>query len=355
MTRPAVGILTFHRCINYGSYWQARALADGLAARGYAPVVVDHCSARVNVRELRCALEPTLPTPVTAGDRRRYAVKARRLLAASDALPLTPRVPLECPEVWPEFDTIVVGSDEVWNLQHPFYGGYRAFFGDGLPTRRLVAHSASVGNYAPERSRLDPEWSARLGRFDAISVRDDYSRQLVAASTGAEPPLVLDPCLQFAPAPAESQADAGEVVVYGHNFTEFFAMAVRRWAGAQNRRIVSVGYRNDWADEQRIEATPDEFASAITHACAVATNFFHGCVFALRFERPFVCEANGYRFNKVKALAGALGTQHRMVFAGAADGAIDYALSNPIEPDILAAITEARRASDTYLDAALAA
>ncbi len=25
-----VGVLTFHRCINYGSYWQARCLVEGL-------------------------------------------------------------------------------------------------------------------------------------------------------------------------------------------------------------------------------------------------------------------------------------------------------------------------------------
>jgi hypothetical protein len=28
-----VGVLTFHRCINYGSYWQARCLVEGLRKR----------------------------------------------------------------------------------------------------------------------------------------------------------------------------------------------------------------------------------------------------------------------------------------------------------------------------------
>ena len=34
MTSPKVGVLTFHRSINYGSYWQARCLVEGLAKRG---------------------------------------------------------------------------------------------------------------------------------------------------------------------------------------------------------------------------------------------------------------------------------------------------------------------------------
>jgi hypothetical protein len=32
--RKKLGILTFHKCINFGSYWQARCLAEGLRARG---------------------------------------------------------------------------------------------------------------------------------------------------------------------------------------------------------------------------------------------------------------------------------------------------------------------------------
>ena len=33
MAVPSIGVLTFHRCINYGSYWQARCLAEGLAEK----------------------------------------------------------------------------------------------------------------------------------------------------------------------------------------------------------------------------------------------------------------------------------------------------------------------------------
>src|SRR5690349_8232637 len=39
-----IGVLTFHRCINYGSYWQARCLVDGLRARGHDAVLLDHHS-----------------------------------------------------------------------------------------------------------------------------------------------------------------------------------------------------------------------------------------------------------------------------------------------------------------------
>jgi len=46
-------------------------------------------------------------------------------------------------------------------------------------------------------------------------------------------------------------------------------------------RLVSLGYANDFTDEQRIAAGPIEFARTMGGARAVITNFFHGCVFAL--------------------------------------------------------------------------
>ena len=46
-----IGVLTFHRCINYGSYWQARCLTEGLRRRGHDAGLLDHRSARVNRAE----------------------------------------------------------------------------------------------------------------------------------------------------------------------------------------------------------------------------------------------------------------------------------------------------------------
>ena len=84
--RLKVGVLTFHRCINYGSYWQARALVEGLRARGHDAELLDHDCPRVRYAELRCAFQPLLPRRSPRSDFPEYAAKARRVLAAADAL-----------------------------------------------------------------------------------------------------------------------------------------------------------------------------------------------------------------------------------------------------------------------------
>ena len=255
-------------------------------------------------------------------------------------------------------DAVVVGSDEVWNFRHPWYAGYPAFFGEGLNARRLVAYAASFGHH-DARDGIHPRWRRRLERFAAIAVRDDNSRELIGRCLGREPPLVLDPCLLFeelceAGEEGEGPVDARPAVVYGHSFPEGFGAAVRAWAGARGLRLVSVGYRNDWADEQWLSAGPYEFARAVAGARAVVTNFFHGCVFALVNRKPFACAVSDYRSHKVVALAGAVDARARLVAAEPDAAALEAALDRPLEPGIAERLRALRRRSEAYLDQALA-
>src|SRR5215203_21903 len=158
MARPRkIGVLTFHRCINYGSYWQARCLVEGLQARGHDAVLLEHHSSRVNYAEWRCALQPVLPTPVPKSDYPLYADKARKFFDAFATLPCSPRFALENPIDMQSYGLVIVGSDEVWNLKHPWYGGYSLFYGSGIRADHLASYAASFGNY-PAAAGLERNW-----------------------------------------------------------------------------------------------------------------------------------------------------------------------------------------------------
>jgi hypothetical protein len=352
--QPKVGVLTFHRCINYGSYWQARCLAEGLIARGYNTDIIDHDSRKVNLAEWKCGFRPVLPTPVPKLDYPLYRAKMEAFFRAFCTLPLSKRFDLQQPEQMESYDVVVVGSDEVWNLSHPWFGGCALFYGTGVRAQRLVSYAASFGNYEAAWG-LEPQWANRLRDFDAISVRDQNSRALIQNALGFDPPLVLDPCLQFLPQ-AEGEWRGPQqpfVAVYGHNFSAAFSQQVRHWANSRGYKLVSIGYRNDWADEQWIEAGPHDFAHAVSHAECVATNFFHGCVFALRHARPFVCEVTPYRSNKIRDLMAVVGGDQHLVSQDAPTSAYDTSLGQPLEPEILQRIESLRQQSELYLDQAL--
>ncbi|MEQ4576578.1 MAG: polysaccharide pyruvyl transferase family protein [Gammaproteobacteria bacterium] len=348
-----IGVLTFHRCINYGSYWQAKCLADGLRSLGHRAVILDHASRKVDIAEWRCALRPTLPQPTLREDHGRYRRKIRRFFEAFEELPLSPRFPLDEPGRMPACDTVVVGSDEVWNLSHPWYGAFPAFYGEGLRARHLVSYAASFGHY-DARLGLDQERAQSLRRFRHIAVRDAASRDLVENATGHRPELVLDPCLAFPPAPSVPvPLDEPYVAVYGHNFSPRFADAVARWARRRGLRTVSIGYRNAWADRQWIEAGPREFAALVAGARSVATNFFHGCVFALRYGRPFVCEGSSYRSTKLRSLMADAGTGAHFAGPSTPDSTFERLLEEPLPDAVQDRIDALRARSHRYLLAAL--
>ena len=353
--RRKVGVLTFHRCFNYGSYWQARCLVEGLRALGHDAELLDHDCDAVNRAEARCLMQPALPHRTARSDMPALKVKARKFVAAVDALPLSPRFPLHRPEQSARYDAVVVGSDEVWNFRHPWYGGKPVFFGEGLQAERLVSYAASFGNHDADDG-VGPRWAGLIGGFDSVSVRDANSRALVTGATGMEPALVLDPCLQFPEvvAPVDPGEPGPYAVVYGHGLPDWLARAVRRWSEAAGVRLVSVGYRNDWADAQRIDAGPAEFAGLMAGAAAIVTNFFHGCVFALINAKPFVSAPSEYRFNKVRDLAAKLGAEHRIVTAATPLDQVAALLDTPLEQPVADRIAALRQESARFLDAAFA-
>lgn len=125
-----IGVLTFHRCINYGSYWQARCLAEGLQAMGHDAVILDHESRQVNLAEWKCAYRPVLPTHVPESDYPLYRKKIEKFFEVFETMPLSPRFELDNPASMEDYDAVVVGSDEVWNLYHPWYGKHPLFYGE---------------------------------------------------------------------------------------------------------------------------------------------------------------------------------------------------------------------------------
>lgn len=349
-----IGVLTFHKCINYGSYWQARCMVEALSARGHDAELLDHDCGCVRRAEVRCALQPKLPERTPRHELSIYARKTRRFVEAISALPLSKRFSLHEPQEVEEYDAILVGSDEVWNFRHPWYGSKPIFWGDGLRARRLVSYAASFGNHSAWDG-IHPAWARKLGRFSSLSVRDQNSWHLVRGATEREAELVLDPCLLF-PGSAQQKANLKTpyALVYGYGFPAWLKRLARRWSYAADVRLVSVGYSNDFAHEQRIGDGPIEFAQLVSGASAVITNFFHGCVFGLLSGKPWATAPSDYRSIKIPDLAATLGAENRVVDSGIDDHRFAELMSTPLEPAVEQRLAGLRGRSEAYLDAALA-
>ncbi len=348
-----VGILTFHRCVNYGAYWQVRCLSRGLEALGHEVRILNYTSRGSAWREVRHALTRTRPAP--KHDVLPLVIKALKFFRAQQGLPLTRLFSLHNPPSFSDFDVIVVGSDEVWNFSHPWLGGFPLFFGTALQPRRLVSYAASFGNYDASTG-LPPEWAEKLKRFSHISVRDPNSNTLIEQSLQFTPTMVLDPCLQFLPepnaGPSRNLPTEPFLLVYGNSLVPEAIAEMKAWARSRHLKIVSVGYRNAWADISLLTAGPDDFVYLFKRCTAVVTSYFHGCVFALRFNRPFVALLSVYRSIKVTGLLSLTGASHR-IYSPERPGQLAKLLETPLEPEVLATIESCRRHSNEFIERCL--
>jgi hypothetical protein len=118
-------------------------------------------------------------------------------------------------------------------------------------------------------------------------------------------------------------------------------------------RLVSIGYSNHWADEQRIDAGPEDFARAMAGAQAVITNFFHGCVFAILNGKPWAAVPSDYRVIKIPDLAKMVGAEHHVIDEETSEEALEELLGSRMSPQVSARLDDYRRCSQLYLDEAL--
>ncbi|NQW46186.1 MAG: polysaccharide pyruvyl transferase family protein [Planctomycetes bacterium] len=352
--RKRVGVLTFHRCINYGAYWQARCLVEALRSQQHDAVLLDHRSWRVDLREWTWGLRPVSPEFIPPLDFFRYAGKEWAFFRAAARLPRSRPFRLEQPATMEEFDVVLVGSDEVWSPKHAWYGDCPIFYGAGVRTKCLAAYGASFGGHCASEG-LDAARSGWLRAFDSISVRDENSRSLVRAVTGRDVAVVLDPCLQFPvdPDPVRHVPDGPYVALYGYRFSTPFARHVQSWARRNGLRTISIGYRNDWADVNWLSAGPNEFAHCMGGAQVVATNFFHGCVFALRHAKPFVCEMLTKRSIKVQELMRTVGAESHLMTLESSAAVYEEQLERPMDATIMRRIDDLRGVSAAYLQGVL--
>jgi hypothetical protein len=352
MTGNRIGILTFHRCINYGSFWQAKNLVEGLQKNGYDAILIDHYSPTINHAEWKCALQPVFP--VVKEDQKLYRKKIEYFFKAFETLPMTEPVPLNNSFQIDDFDTVVVGSDEVWNLIHPWYGKTSLFFGENIKAPNIVSYAASFGNY-PAAWGLEDSWSEKLNNFSQVSVRDENSRILVENATSIQPSMVLDPWLNFRieERPDHPWKDKNYIALYGHHFSPSYIYKIRQYANSRQLPLVSIGYSNPWADHNWISAGPYEFASFIAGANSVVTNFFHGCIASLVYKKPFVCESSDYRSFKVKGLMKKLGTMSHLVTEDTNFNVVCNSLDHPIKKEVFYKIAELRNSSNAFLEKAL--
>ncbi len=299
-TAPRAGIITLYHCYNYGTLLQAWSVRQALRDLSWDAELIGYRTPRDN--DWYESYSKWLRTDHPRRNRwapafRRKAARIERFIA--DELVPQGVTPLpELAERSADFDVVVAGSDQLWCQKLGFEGTH---FLDFAPDdARTVSYAASFGNTTDVGARA-AHIGGLLGRFDALSVRDENSAHLVEELTGRSPSRVLDPSFLVDTTPIETPwTEAPALILYNESWLEPDQEAfIKATAAALGVRIISVGYAHRVADENRIDMDLGEWLGAIRAAAYVVTGLFHGMAVSLKLGKDFTAIPNPDKANKV--------------------------------------------------------
>lgn len=194
------------------------------------------------------------------------------------------------------FDSVVVGSDQVWSDYHSEEDA-PLFFGENIPPSvRKIAYAVSYGDKPLEGPRLD-RLVAAAARFDAVSVRERMACNQLGAYLKAKIPVVLDPTLLLT-APDYDEVESKDyplepyLFMYTISKSPFMLKTARELARRMNVRcVIAPCYQYGWFGAEKdltYSISPDRLVSFSKHAKYIVTGSFHGTVMGLLFNKPTI-------------------------------------------------------------------
>ena len=306
-----VGVLTIHGGQNFGAYLQAETLVEFIGSLGHEVDLIPFRSLEQETRERqlqRGNLRSWLQSLRDSRKLRAWESYYRDLLAAKV---VTDEQAIQ----WSDYDAVVVGSDVVWHYESPYMGGTKPYFGilPGEGPQKWISYAASCAWSDPEA--LPIELGQGIQQFDAISVRDEYTAELVKQGASRDSTMVLDPTW-LPKAENWVSPEESEPILAVYNYARIEpskVKVIRDYAKQENLKIVALGYRKSWADENLTTLMPHEWVEKLRTARCVVTGTFHGTLYSLRLGRPFVVIGNKNILRKAKAPLELTGTLSQLV------------------------------------------
>ncbi|WP_414568903.1 polysaccharide pyruvyl transferase family protein [Nostoc sp. CCY 9925] len=316
-----IGIITYHFTINYGATLQAYALSRFLENNGYDVEIIDYRSKSIRL-EQRKYLYPKRSwfNPNLLLKSRKKVVNMNNFLDKN--LKISPKKFYEkntLNEYKHLYDVVICGSDEIWNVNSPrgLDTPYFLDFLNGKDTRK-VSYAPSFGSTT--NLGLNKEKIHNLLKdFYSVSVRDNNSLSLInQGGFDFHIKKVVDPTflIDYEDIIKVSDVESKYILVYGL-LDQKEAEYVKALAEKEGLDIIAIGapqiHLKPFLKLDLFDIAPDDWLGYFYNASFVVTNFFHGLVFAIIFNKPFIIFSHPQKTVKVRDILTPLGLESRLL------------------------------------------
>lgn len=315
-----IGILTLPLWNNYGGILQTYALNYKLKSLGYETLVIDYQKSPQSKVEIAKIHSKNLMKKYLFKHKtwnlsqtdsfRSYISSNTRGFVESELTPLSSPVfgKDELSKMNDVLDGVIVGSDQVWRPDYaPNWGTY---FLDFLDSSKLkISYSASFGKENVKFTEAQLMVARKeLCKFDAISVREMNGLDIIKENFGFKAEHILDPTLLLDREDYESivdkykeQKSCGNLFTYILDHNETSEIIINKVSEEMNLNSFEVNSKIPKVDidlktiDDHVYPRVTKWLKAFVDAEYVIADSFHGCVFSIIFNKPFIAVGNQQR------------------------------------------------------------
>lgn len=312
-----IGILTYHRTLNYGGCLQALATRRILEDMGHDVYYIDYwpCYHKayydvISIEKLRLATGLKSKVKIVLD----FLKYGRQFLRRKDSFEhfLKEQIYPYCKSLNEVFDIVIYGSDQIWRKQAALKSYNPIYFGsNNIIAKKHIAYSASMG-ILPQNDAEKKCVFELLKNLDVISVREKQLCDFLSNEGGFQSKVTLDPTLVV------NREEWQKIVTRTSNYNKYILVyalhnvfnlsSIRKYAQAKGLgvKVLYGDVRKKESESVINTAGPYEFLSLIYNANMVFTSSFHGLCFSIIFEKEFYTsfENNSDRAFSLLEIAG---------------------------------------------------
>jgi len=328
-----VGIITFHRALNYGAVLQAYALGKALRNNNIDAKILDYRNKHTeNNYEIKIIYPGSniigmISNLLTFKYRNEKNNKFKQFI--SDYLYLTDSALFTSAQLsGTECDAYITGSDQVWNYKC----SNKTSFSDKSYFLDFVKDGSKKNSYAASFGFSDipleykEQYKMLLEKYNKIAVREKQGAEIIKNLLGREVPVVLDPTLlldiyEWDNISIKYKQQEKYVLMYLMWHSPSLVAFAKKLAEENGFKLLFIsdsilkrsGIRNIHS------VGPREWLGLFQNAAYIVTNSFHGAAFAINFNKELFVEylpKTSKVNSRLENILGMFGLKNRLIKYG---------------------------------------
>ncbi len=216
----------------------------------------------------------------------------------------------------PKADIYIAGSDQIWNSEITL--GDPSYFLDFIQSDTKISYASSFGRTNISLNELS-EIKVYLNKFEAISVREESARDLLAGCGFNNVDVVLDPIflldkndyIKLSSPPQYKHY----LLIFTYERNDTLDLVVKLVTEKLKIRSILIGppRKTVKCDVHVKKAGPEDFIGLIEGADYIITSSFHGTAFSILFNKNFITVAPSSRKTRLDNLLSIVGLENRLI------------------------------------------